>query len=179
MAKYDDAPKLQFVTTTLAMLALALTLCGCGSGLFATTQQARDAAQSSSLSAVAQAVESSQSIQLGEHQVLVEVDTSNAAAYNGKYPETLGTFVVDVQEGATVLDVLKETGVDVALRGKDYVLAIGGVEERACGRDSGWIYLVDGVMPMKSASDYELAGGETVRWAYTVTEGDVGAEDMR
>lgn len=160
-----------------ALVAFACALCcalaGCGDAL-STTQQARDGSASSA--AASQSAQPASQQAQGQYQVVVEIDSSNAAAYNSKYPESLGSFTVSIEPGQTVLDALEATGVDYSLRGKDYVSAIGGVQDKACGPNSGWEYLVDGTIPLKSANAYELKGGETVRWAYTVTEGDVQEE---
>ena len=173
----------------IAALLVALALWGCGPDMLATTQQARDAQSDGAPSSQAvDAGEASAAAPSGAQpgatpdsrssaedaiRVTVELDTSNAAAYNGKYPKSLGTYTVDIAPGGTVLDALKATGVDVAVRGSGYVSAIGGIEERACGPGSGWMYVVDGTAPVVMSSDFELSGGETVRWAYTVVEGDV------
>ena len=171
-----------------AALVVAVSLAACGSDSLATTQQARESGQAASASAAQQTSDDAASSQQATssasaeaHQVVVIFDSSNAAAYNSKFPETLGTFTVDVEPGMTVLDALEATGIDYDTRGKDYVSSIGGIADKVCGRDSGWEYLVDGEIPLKSANDYELSGGETVRWAYTVVEGDVGEgqQEMR
>ena len=100
-------------------------------------------------------------------------DTANAHAYNDKFPETLGAFVVKLEKGDTVYDALVKTGIDFDARGRSYIKSISGIAEKVCGANSGWLYLVDGVQPAKNASDFELEGGETVLWAYTVKQGDV------
>ena len=153
-------------------LTIVVLLAGCGADSMATTQEAKDSAQSSASAQISDSHAASGQ-ELGAQQVSVSIDASNARAYNAKYPASLGAFTIDVQPGDSVLDALKATGVDFAMRGKGYVAAIGGIEEKACGRNSGWMYLVDGVAPNKTANDYILNGGESVCWAYTVTEGDV------
>ena len=107
------------------------------------------------------------------NQVTVAFDSSNANAYNSKYPTTLGTFTVDIEPGDTVYDVLVATGITFSERNGNYIDSIGGIAEKQCGATSGWMYSVDGKFPGKSAMKYTLEGGESVRWAYTVTMGDV------
>ena len=163
------------VASVCAAALLALT--GCGSDALQTTKSSggESASPSSAQSQIAgNAHPVSEGTQPAEGEVLVTVDTKNAHAYNDKFPETLGTFIVEVEPGQSALDVLKATGLDVGMRGKDYVTAIGGIEEKVCGRDSGWLYLVNGVQPTETSNDYTLNGGETVLWAYTVEQGDVG-----
>lgn len=103
----------------------------------------------------------------------VTFDSANAHAYNGKYPESLGTFTVEIESGDTVYDALVATGVTFSERGGNYIESIGGIAEKQCGAGSGWMYSVDGVFPGKSAMKFTLEGGETIRWAYTVNMGDV------
>lgn len=105
--------------------------------------------------------------------VEVTIDSANAAAANSKYPDSLGTYIVEIEEGATVYDVLVATGVDFTTKGSNYIDSIGGIAEKACSPTSGWMYSVDGVFPSRSAMDYVLQGGETIRWAYTVSMGDL------
>ena len=163
------------------MIATCLMVTACGGDMLASTERAKeDAAQDSSVAAAQQQDSSAAATaasalpaEIAQDQVAVVFDTSNAHAYNDKFPATLGSFVVPFEQGDTVFDALEKTGVEFESRGRDYVSSIGGIAEKACGPNSGWLYLVDGVQPTKTASDYELAGGETVLWAYTVTEGDV------
>ena len=163
--------------------AACLMAAGCGDAL-STTEQARDDAQqeaSAAIDATSPAASSADVTALPaptEGEVAVVLDASNAAAANDKFPASLGAFVVPSEPGDTVLGALEKTGVDLDVRANGYVSSIGGVAERACGPSSGWLYLVDGVQPMVAASAYELKGGETMRWAYTVEEGDVEGAGM-
>lgn len=169
----------------LKALAAAMLLCmaclvavGCGDAL-STTEQARDDAQQAAQPETSAAVEALASRAPAENEVAVIFDTANAVAYNAKFPKTLGSFIVPFAEGDTVYDALVKTGVAFETRGRNYISSIGGIAEKACGANSGWLYLVDGVQPAKSANAYKLEGGETVLWAYTVTQGDVeGAAPM-
>lgn len=157
-------------------LMLPLTFSGCGDDMLATTTQEQSGEQSASMTTVnseSSLSASPKSASDGVIEVQVLIDCANAHAYNAKFPETLGTFTVSVPEGSTVFDALVATHVDYSMRGKDYVSSIGGVEEKVCGRNSGWLYLVDGVQPKITSTEYELKGGESIRWAYTVTQGDV------
>lgn len=161
-------------------IVLLTALSGCGGDMLATTTQARGSSQAASASAsdgaASSAAASEGAAPADAIHVNLEIDCTNAHAYNSKFPETLGTFDLDLPKDATVLDALAATHVDYGMRGKDYVESIGGIADRVCGRDSGWLYLVDGTRPLKTANDYKLSGGETVKWVYTVTEGDVSWE---
>ncbi|HAM14895.1 MAG TPA: hypothetical protein DCP91_03340 [Eggerthellaceae bacterium] len=164
------------------VLACALAFAGCGSDALTTTKQSDSASASASASSSAAASgESANGVRSvapdavpGENEVLVVFDTSKAHAYNDKFPESVGAFMVPFEEGLTAFDTLQATGVDYALRGKDYVKSIAGIEEKVCGPNSGWLYLVDGAQSSKNAMDYKLSGGQTLVWGYTVEEGDFG-----
>ena len=159
-------------TAIIVALLFAACLClgACGSDTLATTEQARDETQQEGSAA---AVATADVPAPTANEVAVIFDTTNAAAYNGKFPETLGAFIVAFEPGDTAYDALVKTGVDFEMRGRNYISSIGGIAEKACGPNSGWLYLVDGVQPTKNATDCELEGGQTVLWAYTVKEGDV------
>ena len=53
---------------------------------------------------------------------------------------------MEFQEGDTVMDVLKRTGVDIDVS-KGYVAGIDGLYEFDCGKNSGWMYRVNGKFP--------------------------------
>ncbi|MDE6659675.1 MAG: DUF4430 domain-containing protein, partial [Eubacterium sp.] len=44
--------------------------------------------------------------------------------------------------------------------------------EKDCGNGSGWIYKVNGVKPMMSASKYVLKNGDVVEWYYVTSPTD-------
>lgn len=170
---------------TMRLLVAAMLLCaacvaatGCGDAL-STTERARGEAQQETSAAAATATSAATSAAAdaipvpASDQVAVVFDTVNAAAYNDKFPETLGAFLVAFEPGDTAYSALEKTGVDFETRGRNYITSIGGIAEKVCGANSGWLYLVDGVQPTRNADEYELSGGETVLWAYTVKEGDV------
>ena len=169
------------IAAAIACCVVLLTvLPGCGGDMLATTTQVQGSGSASSAAASTSAETSAASENApaaDEIQVSIEIDCSNAHAYNAKFPESLGSFTVNIPKEGTVFDALVATGVEYGMRGKDYVASIGGIEDKACGRDSGWLYLVDGERPLKTSTEYKLSGGEQVRWAYTVTEGDVEIAD--
>ena len=76
---------------------------------------------------------------------------------------------VSLDEGASVYDALKATGVAVNARDTQYgvyVGAIGGLAERSAGGESGWKYAVNGVEPATACSNYKLKSGDVVKWKF-------------
>ena len=43
---------------------------------------------------------------------------------------------------------------------------IAGLEEMMVGRWSGWMYSVNGKVPMKTASSYNVENGDAIVWYY-------------
>ncbi len=56
-------------------------------------------------------------------------------------------------------------GVKNSAYGK-YVYSICGLEEKACGSTSGWMYKVNGKTPSVSADKYVLKAGDEIEWVY-------------
>lgn len=104
--------------------------------------------------------------------VYVSIESYNAHNYDSKWPVGYGSYTVTLDEGASVYDALCATGVGVSGSGS-YVSAINGLAEKMCGSGSGWMYAVNGSFPNIPCGAYTLYGGESIRWAYTVTMGDV------
>lgn len=78
-----------------------------------------------------------------------------------------GTYTFN--EGATVYDALCALGLSVNAHGSSYgtyVAAIGGLAEKQYGGTSGWMYSVNGSMPMTACSNYVLSNGDNVVWYY-------------
>lgn len=56
-----------------------------------------------------------------------------------------------------------------------YVEGINQLYEFDCGKNSGWMYSVNGEYPNYGASSYNLKDGDKVEWRYTCNLGsDVG-----
>ncbi len=76
-----------------------------------------------------------------------------------------------VEPGATVYDLLKQSGLVVAAQdsmfGK-YVYSIQSLAEKACGGQSGWVFTVDGNTQNQSSSKTVLSDGARVEWNYTI-----------
>lgn len=112
-------------------------------------------------------------------QISVElsVNCEKAVAYGADYPKYLMSKTkCSVKKGTTVFDLLSEAcskkGLAVVHQNKSYIVSIGGLSEKDCGGSSGWLYTVNGVKPMMSASKYVLKDGDTVEWYYVTSPTD-------
>ena len=76
------------------------------------------------------------------------------------------------ESGDSVLDVLEKTGVEIDVR-DGYVAGIDGLYEFDCGKNSGWMYRVNGKFPNCMAGKYKLKDGDKVEWLYTCVRGDL------
>ena len=78
-----------------------------------------------------------------------------------------GTFTFN--QGATVYDALCACGLSMNASNTGYgiyVSAIGGLAEKEHGGHSGWMYSVNGAVPMTACSNYVLSNGDSVSWYY-------------
>ena len=74
-------------------------------------------------------------------------------------------------KGSTAYDALCATGVSVNAEQTSYgtyVSAIGGLAQKEYGASSGWMYSVNGTVPMTSCSNYVLSAGDVLEWYYVV-----------
>lgn len=91
---------------------------------------------------------------------------------------------VEVQEGDTVLSVLKRSveseGIQMEYTGGGeaaYVEGIDNVYEFDRGTGSGWMYSVNGIFPNRGAGVIKLIPGDKVEWQYTTNLGkDLNSE---
>lgn len=81
---------------------------------------------------------------------------------------------VEFKEGQTVYDVLaavtKANNIELKTRGSGaftYIERIGSISEFDQGPLSGWIYLVNGEKPNKSAGAYKLKPKDEIIWKFT------------
>lgn len=91
---------------------------------------------------------------------------------------------VKLKNGDTVLSLLlrtcKEKKIHTSYQGETsigtaYVDGIGNLFEKDCGKKSGWMYTVDGDLPMLGVDEFDLKGGENIVFMYTCNNGkDVG-----
>lgn len=97
--------------------------------------------------------------------VTVYVSVSSSAV--GNPVSGGGTFTFN--QGATVYDAL--CACDLSMNASNtgygiYVSAIGGLAEKEHGGHSGWMYSVNGAVPMTACSNYVLSNGDSVSWYY-------------
>ena len=101
----------------------------------------------------------------------------------------LPTTTVTFTQGETVLDVLErvctEWGIQLEYSwtpayGSYYIEGINNLYEFDCGRQSGWMYKVNGWFPNYGCSKYILDAGDEIVWCYTCKGlgTDVGAPDF-
>lgn len=96
----------------------------------------------------------------------------------------LSTMKVDIESGDTVFDVLvkatSKKGIHMEYTGSGssiYVEGIDNLYEFDGGKDSGWMYSVNGVYPNYGCGSYKLKGNEVIKWNYTCDLGkDLGAK---
>lgn len=81
------------------------------------------------------------------------------------------------QEGETVFDVLlRETRanqihMEFSSLPTCYVKGIQNLYEFDCGKQSGWLYQVNGKIPNHGSHQYHLSKGDKIEWIYTCTGG--------
>ena len=97
--------------------------------------------------------------------VTVYVSVSSSAV--GNPVSGGGTFTFN--QRATVYDALCACGLSMNASNTGYgiyVSAIGGLAEKEHGGHSGWMYSVNGAVPMTACSNYVLSNGDSVSWYY-------------
>ena len=97
--------------------------------------------------------------------VTVYVSVSSSAV--GNPVSGGGTFTFN--QGATVYDALCACGLSMNASNTGYgiyVSAISGLAEKEHGGHSGWMYSVNGAVPMTACSNYVLSNGDSVSWYY-------------
>ena len=93
----------------------------------------------------------------------------------------LHTTTMKVKEGSTVYQVLRsaceQNGIllDAALFSA-YVRGIGNLYEFDLGRQSGWMYEVNGYYPPVGCGSYRVEEGDVIVWNYTCNRGDLQPE---
>jgi len=120
-------------------------------------------------------------------KVTISIDCSNAVKNKDdlkegiSVPESgviLGKTSVTIEAGESAFDVLKKAcsaqGIQLKVSGSGsgvYVQGIGGLREFDCGRNSGWIYTVNGTYMGTGCGNCKLTGGENIRFVYTCASG--------
>ena len=102
-----------------------------------------------------------------DQQIAVQVVVDSSAADGSvSYDGT-----VELAEGATVLDAIEATGLELDVQDSEYgafVNAIGGLATGDAGDASGWGYDLNGEMVMESADVATVADGDVLTWTYLV-----------
>ena len=114
------------------------------------------------------------------HTLLDNLD--NVKESKQKYVPASGVILkktkVPFTEGETVYDILKRTckkaGIQLEVSysggyGSYYVEGIGHLYEFDCGRESGWVYRVNGKQPNYGCSSCVVQKGDNIVWSYTCT----------
>lgn len=115
-------------------------------------------------------------------QTAVDYGILNDPAFARVLPASgffLQNAAVEIKAEESALDVLKRT-----LRENDivfsiasssgYVRSIGGLSERDCGAQSGWLYRINGEFMNYSSKYCKLQAGDVLEFLYTCSPGDVG-----
>lgn len=84
-----------------------------------------------------------------------------------------------VNRGSTAYDVLKLAcnahGIRLTARNTSYgvyVVGINNLDEKDCGSASGWMYKVNGTVPMTSCGKYKMDSGDNLVFYYVCTGAD-------
>lgn len=86
----------------------------------------------------------------------------------------LDTYAVTMPSGSTAYDALEEACLDndIKINAQKtsygvYVSGINNIDEKDCGKNSGWIYSVNDTFPQRSCGLYKLSKGDKVVFSYT------------
>ena len=136
---------------------------GSGSGSSSSGVSSSSSGSSSSSSSASGSSQPGASAPAGTVTVYVSVSSSAV----GNPVSGGGTFTFN--QGATVYDAL--CACDLSMNASNtgygiYVSAIGGLAEKEHGGHSGWMYSVNGAVPMTACSNYVLSNGDSVSWYY-------------
>ena len=136
---------------------------GSGSSSSSSGASSSSSGSSSSSSSVGGSSQPGTSAPAGTVTVYVSVSSSAV----GNPVSGGGTFTFN--QGATVYDALCACGLSMNASNTGYgiyVSAIGGLAEKEHGGHSGWMYSVNGAVPMTACSNYVLSNGDSVSWYY-------------
>lgn len=109
-------------------------------------------------------------------QILNNMDKLSAGheAYVPANGIIMSTCTVTVANGSSVYDALKiacsKNGVSINAQNSAYGTYIAGfnnLDEKDCGKQSGWLYSVNGKNPPKSCDKYTVSNGDVIVFSYT------------
>lgn len=104
--------------------------------------------------------ETSSVIEDASTEDVVTVEVTISVTEDGELIEN-GEQVVEVEEGALLLDVMKE---NFEIEETDtFINAINGVEQDATA-NKWWLFDVNGEMAQKGAAETELKAGDLIEW---------------
>ena len=151
-------------TVAIGALTCALAV-ACLGGCTQTT--ASDGGSGASDAAVVADTGSAAAPAADDAQIAVQVVVDSSAADGSvTYDDT-----VELDEGATVLDAIKATGLELDIQDSDYgsfVNGIGGLASFDFGDSSGWGYDLNGETVMDSADVATVSDGDVLTWTYLV-----------
>lgn len=136
-----------------------------GSGSSSSSSGASSSSSGSSSSSSSASGSSQPGTSAPAGTVTVYVSVSSSAV--GNPVSGGGSFTFN--QGATVYDALCACGLSMNASNTGYgiyVSAIGGLAEKEHGGHSGWMYSVNGAVPMTACSNYVLSNGDSVSWYY-------------
>lgn len=106
----------------------------------------------------------------GEKETATCEANPTISVYNAATEETLyQEKSVCLREGATVLDALKATDLDIESTGSGemtYVTAIEGIAEKSEGRSSGWVYAFNGNPGDEGAGTKQVKSIDVIQWRF-------------
>ena len=93
-------------------------------------------------------------------------------AFMSIYSRVDNTYILEktefeIDENTTVYTLLKQCGVDYKYK-NGYVERIAALSEKQHGKDSGWVFTVDGKRINVGANSRKVNAGEFVEWIYVV-----------
>lgn len=111
--------------------------------------------------------------------VSISITCKNAVDYGADVPQS-GYFLKSsnytVKNGSTVFDVLSkacsENSISLSYSSPSYIKGIGGLYEFDCGGGSGWMYRVNGNIPMTPVNKYILKDSDTIELYYVTSSTD-------
>ncbi|WP_234118647.1 DUF4430 domain-containing protein [Clostridium hydrogenum] len=108
---------------------------------------------------------SAKSVEVKQEANITIVNALDGKTIISTYEDVNGKTVGDV-----TLDVLKANNISRETTGSGYMLyisAIDGLREKEHGKNSGWIYYVNGESPDIGCGGYKLKTGDKVTWKYS------------
>lgn len=144
-----------FVALIAALaMVVSVSLCACSP----TSDQ--PAASSSSSSAAASSSASSSAAAVDQYAVTVTVTSPEG-------PDAIDfSQQIPVAAGATVLDALEATELEVTIEEGPYGAFVAAIDNIANEGTSGWTYTVNGEQVQVSAGEAPVNAGDTIAWSY-------------